>query len=113
KTRCHTGGAETPLVVMISMTRLAESDEVTKKVITSSVAMLMDIVSSGKCSRKRKSATATSACTASTMSPAPVSWMNKAVLPKTVNQKKVNAAGTSNTPTMNSRTVLPREIRAM
>src|SRR5690606_23284265 len=113
KMRCHAGGSGTPLVVMMSITRLAESDEVTKKVTTSAVAMLIEMVSSGRCSRKRNSATATSSLTAATRLPAPVSWMNSAVLPNTVNQKKVKAAGTSSTPTMNSRTVLPRDIRAM
>ena len=36
-----------------------------------------------------------------------------AELPKTVIQRKVKAVGTSSTPMMNSRTVRPREIRAM
>ena len=36
-----------------------------------------------------------------------------AVLPKTVIHRKVNPAGTSSTFNRNSRTVRPREIRAM
>ena len=55
-----------------------------------------------------------SASTAADMAPAaPPMSSAMAVLPKTVIQTKVKPAGTSRTPRMNSRTVRPREMRAM
>src|SRR5690606_41804973 len=75
-------------------------------------------VASGYDSRNWHGATGVSARTASTrrdvpaLASAPIAWYS-ALLPYTVIHRKVKPSGTSSTPTTNSRTVRPREIRAM
>ncbi len=69
---------------------------------------------SGRYSKNLNRPTETSLATAVPRAPAavPVS-MKMAVLPNTVIQKKVNPAGMKSTAVTNSRTVRPREMRAM
>src|SRR5690606_4245501 len=113
-TRCHTGESSWPPLVSMSTTSEPESDEVTKKVITSKVATSDITADSGRCSKNWNSATAVSAATASASAEMPcimTMWM--AVSPNTVIQMKVKPTGTNSTPTTNSRMVRPRETRAM
>ncbi|MNE79493.1 hypothetical protein D3C80_1759840 [compost metagenome] len=98
----------------MSITREPESAEVTKKTATRAMARVEVIAVPGRYSKKWKRAVDRSVCTASEMAPAatPRSRL-MAELPKTVIHRKVKAEGTSNTPIRNSRTVRPREMRAM
>ena len=102
-----------PPEVMISITRDPESDEVTKKVTISTIASSDASDVRGRCSRKTNRAVGSSVVTAEVISPPrSLSSISSAELPKILNQKNVNPAGISNTPSTNSRIVRPREILA-
>src|SRR5690606_30267669 len=90
-----------------------ESDDVTKKNTTSTVARVVVMVANGSLSSMTNRAVGTLACTASAMPPSPNSSMCSAVLPNTANQMKPTRVGANSAPAMNSRKVRPREMRAM
>jgi hypothetical protein len=114
KTRWHVGDASWPPLVSMSTTSEPESEEVTKKVATSSVASTDVSPASGSCRRNSKSATASSIATTSARPVIPcTSTMWIAVPPKTVIQTNVKPTGTSRTLRTSSRIVRPREMRAM
>ncbi|MNV60922.1 hypothetical protein D3C71_1534070 [compost metagenome] len=96
------------------MTSEPESAEVTKKTATRATARVEVMAVPGRYSRKWNRAVDRSACTASEMAPPAMPRSRPmAELPKTVIHRKVKAVGTSSTPMTNSRTVRPREMRAM
>jgi hypothetical protein len=114
KTRCSTGVSVLPPDAMVSMTSEPESAEVMKKMHTSTTASVDVTAGQGRYWKNWNKATERSALTAAASAPwATVVSMNIAVLPNTVIQKKVKPAGMNSTATMNSRTVRPREMRAM
>ena len=114
KIRCHTGGSSLPPEVIMSITSEPESDEVTKKVIINKVATSDIRVDQGSCSSIINIAVGESANAVFTkLMPLSASSMVSAMLPKKLSHKKVKPAGTKSTPTMNSRIVRPREMRAM
>ncbi len=96
------------------MTSDPESAEVTKKTATRAMARVEVTAVPGRYSRNLNRAVDKSVCTAFEMAPAACA-MSKlmAVLPKTVIHRKVKPDGTNSTPIRNSRTVRPREMRAM
>ena len=99
---------------MVSITSAPESAEVTKKTATRRMARPEVKAAPGSCSRKWNRAVDRSALTACEIAPAAVVMSRvMAVFPKTVIQRKVKPEGTSKTFRMNSRTVRPREMRAM
>ena len=101
-----------PLVIMPS-TSTAESPEVTKNTITSTVAMPDISVPSGNWPNMENSAVETSALTASAIGRCRMISMFNAVPPNTENHRNAAAAGAATVPRMNSRTVRPRDTRAM
>ena len=91
-----------------------ESAEVTKNRKTKIVASRLEIPESGKCFKNSNKATEESFSTAATK----LSWfsnrmLNSAAFPINPIQTNVNPVGISNTPTINSRMVRPRETRAI
>jgi hypothetical protein len=96
------------------MTSDPESEDVTKNVITSSVARPPATAPSGNCSRRANIATV---CPSSlyVASAAPFPWreLNIAAPPNVDSQSVENSDGRNSTPMTNSRTVRPFEIRAM
>jgi hypothetical protein len=113
-TRCPVVVSVSPPAAMESMTSEPESDEVMKKMATSRMASVEVRPLNGRYSKKWKSPVEISAAMARPTSPAaiPVS-MTIAVLPNTVIQMKVKPAGMKSTAVTNSRTVRPREMRAI
>src|SRR5690606_28545674 len=96
------------------MTSDPESAEVTKNTQTRMTARVEVISGKGRYSKNWNSATERSEATASVSAPAAtVVSMIMAVFPNTVIQRNVKPEGTSSTPIRNSRTVRPREMRAM
>src|SRR5690606_26993253 len=103
-----------PPAAIVSMTSEPESAEVTKKMAISITVRVEVTAEKGRYWKNWNSATERSACTAvASAPPATVVSICMAVLPKTVIQKNVNPAGMKRTATTNSRTVRPREMRAM
>src|SRR5690606_7820276 len=103
-----------PPAAMESTTSDPESEEVMKKMATRIMASVEVRPLKGRYSKKWNIPVEISAAIAWPTSPAatPVS-MNIAVLPNTVIQMKVKPAGMNSTAVTNSRTVRPREMRAM
>src|SRR5690606_36974030 len=99
---------------IVSTTREPESDDVTKKIATRITAMVEVTAGRGRNLKNSNRPTETSSITAEEICPAATVWSRIiAVLPNTVLHRKVNSVGMNRTATMNSRTVRPREIRAM
>src|SRR5690606_41852952 len=95
-------------------TREQHSEEEPTNTDTRASAMVEVTAQSGRKSRNRDRATDTSAASASASAPsATVVSMIIAELPKTVSHRKVKPTGTNRTAVTNSRTVRPREMRAM
>src|SRR6218665_121275 len=113
KRRERTGGLGSPPEVMMSMTMEPESEEVTKKVMTTTMPRKQVTELSGKFSSMTKRDTGRFSCTAVAMPPAPNISMFSAVLTKMVIHRNVMNVGTSMTPMMNSRMVRPKDTRAM
>ncbi len=67
----------------------------------------------GRYSKKRNSSASTLPAVCASAPWATWVSIQIALLPKAVIHSRLNAVGTSSTPTMNSRTVRPREMRAM
>src|SRR5690606_2227458 len=112
--RCQTGASSTPPAARVSITKEPESAEVTKKMATRIIAKVEVTLDQGRYSRNSNRATDAFAAASWASWPAATPISRKmAVLPKTVIQKKVKTVGTSKTPSTNSRTVRPREMRAM
>ena len=113
------GGLVSPPEVSISITKLAESDEVTnQRTIITTISPFSAAVS-GYDSINLKIALPVSARTAPTSpgltifgSTAAISSICTAEPPKAVNHKNKMVIGINNTPKINSRMVRPREIRA-
>ena len=114
KTLCQVGGFGLPPEVIMSITNEPESDDVTKKVITNSVANNETIVAQGSLSKKTYNAVGMSERTAVEIAlPGSLSSMKRAEFPNMLSQKNVKPAGMKSTPRMNSRIVLPLEILAI
>ena len=106
----------------MSTTSDAESDEVAKKIATTSTASPCISGAQGSSAKNANIASGTDSLTALLMLPAagpiaaraasPSPSMAIACQPKIANQMTVNSDGASRTPKTNSRTVRPREIRA-
>src|SRR5699024_9921375 len=112
--RDHIGGFGCPPEASISTTSEPESDDVMKKIATRMIAMTERIEPSGSPPRtSKRTRSETTPSSGSTRSPEPKSCLGRPVPPRTENQKKPTIEGTSRTPAMNSRTVRPREMRAM
>src|SRR3546814_20520485 len=113
KTLCQTGESSASPEVIVSITSAPESADVTKKVMTSSVANPDAIIDRGNCSSISKSATgmSTVAVSARVATPPRSIWI--AVFPNTVIHRNVKSDGTISTPSTNSRIVRPREIPAL
>ena len=116
-TRIQLRGSASPPVASMAMTSDPESDEVMKKIAESTIAPTTSTPPAGSCSSTWKSAEF-----ASTAPPAPITEvypagrnisLKIAVPPSTPNHTNVTSVGTRMTPRMNSRTVRPREMRAM
>lgn len=113
KMRCQTGGFVDPPELSISITRDPESEDVTKNVTITVVAIKLTITEKGNESRKTKSAVVMFSLTAFISVESPKSVFRIPVEPKAVSHTKLKAVGMNNTPEMNSLMVLPFETRAM
>ena len=115
KTRCATGVSSLPPAVIVSITSDPESDDVTKKITTSTMPMNEVTPASGNSSSIRNRAS--SGCPSSTAAAAavwpPSRWSDSAVAPKACIQSAEISTGTASMPPTRPRTVRPREIRAM
>ena len=98
--------------VMESITREPESDEVTKKIRTSAIAIKEMMPVHGRCASIWNIASDAS-LTPLASSPTPLMDCSSPVPPKVLIQIMVITVGTNSTATMNSRTVRPLEMRAM
>ena len=106
----------------MSTTSDAESEDVAKKIATTSTAIPCTISAKGKLSKNANMASGTESATAALSEPAcapraaraavPMPSISIACQPKIENQISVNRDGASSTPKTNSRIVRPREIRA-
>src|SRR5699024_4177082 len=106
-------GSKSPLDVIIPSTYAAESADVTKKIKIKNIPRILVISVSGNDSNVANKASSTSAVTSSASPPAPNNSTCKAVPPNVTNQRTASTEGTKSTPVINSRIVLPREIRAI
>ena len=106
-------GFKSPCRENIPITKVAESAEVTKKVIIRIVATKEAIFPKGKWASVANNPTVTSLVTVATISiPSNISKY-RAVPPKTVNHKQQKIAGRMTTPSINSLTVRPLDILAI
>lgn len=110
-TRCGTGASTLPPAVIVSITSEPELDEVTKNTTTRTMPMNDEIAASGRPSSMMKSCNSSDA-SAIALEPCSMIWLRAAV-PKVVIHNTQTADGISSTQIRNSRTVLPRETRAM
>lgn len=106
-------GFRSPFRENIPMTKVAESAEVTKKVIIRMVAIKEITLPMGRCPRVANRPTVTSLITRLTISTPSNISKYRAVPPKMVNQIQQKIAGRMTTPRINSLTVLPLEILAI
>jgi len=107
------GGFGLPRLLIMLSTSTAESPEVTKNTITSSVAATDMICPKGRTSSMANSARATSDLTVSASGICCQICIVSALPPKTENHRKAASEGASTVPMMNSLSVRPRETRAM
>src|SRR5699024_5147944 len=94
-------------------TKAAESADVIKNKPMTATANKLVIIPIGSCSSIANKVNSTSADASSASGKMPSNSIFNAVPPKVENHKTANRVGTSNTPIMNSRIVLPLEIRAI
>ena len=110
-------GFTSPPVASMPITSEPESAEVMKKMPERMMAPTTSIMPAGSCSSTWKSAVfesmAPSAPTTEVYPAGRVVSRKIAVPPRMPNQTTPTMVGTSSTPAMNSRTVRPREMRAM
>src|SRR5690625_1667652 len=111
-TRWGTGESVLPPAVMLSMTSEPEADEVMKNTSTSSTPRMGHIEASGRSVSIWNSASS-DLSTASTSSPTPADTGYCTAPPKAVMQMVVTMSGIMSTAVMNSRTVRPRDTRAI
>jgi hypothetical protein len=106
-------GLWTPRDDSMPMTSDAASAPLTKKSATSTITTSDVRPDRANCSSVVKSPISGAWATAVEMSAAPLSWRSIAAPPRIANQTKLTPLGISSTPSTNSPTVRPREMRAM
>ena len=114
KARLQVGGSGSPPEDSMSMTSEPESEDVTKKVTTRTTDRDTTTVEKGSPCSISNSAVSVLTLPSEPMSPpSPSTCRYSAAPPSTENHSSVTSVGTSSTPATNSRTVRPREMRAM
>jgi hypothetical protein len=106
-------GSWLPPEVSMATTKVPESAEVIKKAAIKMIARKEVIVLKGKLPRVTNRALAIFSDTAALIPATPIISKFKAVPPKIASQIKLNAVGATRAPIINSRTVRPREMRAI
>src|SRR5699024_10837993 len=116
-TRDQIGGLGWPPDASMSTTSEPESDEVMKKIAITMMAMTESTDPSGRPPRMSKSVSSAmrlpSSPSMGLMSVSFITYLKRLAPPMMENQTTPTVKGTSMTAVMNSRTVRPREIRAM
>src|SRR5699024_638201 len=106
-------GFNAPLDVMEPSTNAAESADVIKNNPMTKTANKLEMRGSGNCSNMANNVSSTSLVASYAKGKIPCSSIFNAVPPKIENHTIARTAGTTNTPIINSRIVLPFEIRAI
>jgi hypothetical protein len=106
-------GFTAPSADMLPSTKVAESAEVIKKMLTSTSARIEVTFPSGNAVRVSKSDWGRLFAAVLAMLPPLFRSRKIADPPKTVNHRKLKSVGAKSTPKTNCRIVRPREIRAM
>src|SRR5699024_159899 len=106
------GGSRLPFVVILAKIYVAESAEVTKNVATKIIERTDSNVVNGNCSSVTNNALVISSSTSWAIFVPLFRSLYKAVPPKVAIQIIARTGGTTTTPPMNSRIVLPFKTRA-
>ena len=113
KILCPTGASSFPPEVILSITNEPLSDEVTKNTDTIKIPIKLVRLLRGNSFKNTKSEVDASLRTGLEIKPGDANSNIKAEPPKVLIQKKVTNVGTNKTPRINSRMVLPLDIRAI